>query len=338
MSRTLLSGCFTLFAACALLTAGEPGKIRYKLYITKSAGNDATIADADTHKAVGRIEVGLHPHGIAAAAAQDQFYITIEGTKPGELVWIDRRTDSIHKRMPIGPAPNQLAVTPDGKFAYIPAADGYYEVIDLLKAKMIERIFTGGRPHNTVCSADGKHMYLAPMGNPKKVTIVDVATHKAIGEIPFTNVVRPVAVTKDDKRFFAEVDGLVGIEQADIAARNMVHRVAAELAPEQKKIGSRSHAIGIRPDQKEVWECDVEHKEVHIYDITGDRPKQVATIPIGGTVYWLTFHPDGRYCYVSVMSRSEVAVVDTAKREVVARIPTGKGPKRLLVVATPMAK
>jgi YVTN family beta-propeller protein len=175
------------------------------------------------------------------------------------------------------------------------------------------------------------------MGNPKKVTIVDVATHKPIGEIPFSSVVRPVAVTKDEKRFFAEVDGLVGIEMADVAARKMVQRVPADLAPELKKIGSRSHGLGIRPGEKEVWECDVEHKEVHVYDITADRPKQIATIPIGGTVYWLTFDPEGRYCYISVYGSNHVAVVDATKREVVARIPSGKGPKRLLVVTMPPA-
>jgi DNA-binding beta-propeller fold protein YncE len=178
-------------------------------------------------------------------------------------------------------------------------------------------------------------MYLAPMGNPKKVTIVDVATHKAIGEIPFTSVVRPVAITKDEKRFFAEVDGLVGIEMADVAARKMVQRVPAELAAEHKQKGSRSHGLGIRPDEKEIWECDVEHKEVHVYDITSERPRQIATIPMGGNVYWLTFSPDGRFCYVSVLSRNEVAVVDTAKKEIVARIPAGREPKRLMVVTLP---
>ena len=216
-----------------------------------------------------------------------------------------------------------------------PVSDGYYEVIDVPKAKIIERIFTGGRPHNTVCSADGERMYLAPMGSPKKVTIVEVKTHKVIGAIPFSSVVRPVAISKDEKRFFAEVDGLVGIEMADIAARKMIQRVPAELAPEHKQKGSRSHGLGIRPDQKEVWECDVEHKEVHVYDITSARPKQIDTIPMGGNVYWLTFGPDGRFCYVSVLSRNEVAVVDTAKKEIVARIPAGREPKRLLVVTLP---
>jgi YVTN family beta-propeller protein len=321
-----------------LAVAADPAKVRQKLYVTNSAGDDVTIIDVATNKPIGRIEVGPHPHGIAVPASQDVILVTIEGhgkDKPGELVWIDPFTDKVTRRMNIGPMPNQLAVTPDGKFAYIPAADGHYEVVDLKAGKIIQRIFTGGRPHNTLCSPDGKRMYLAPMGSPKKVTIVDVATHKPIGEIPFSNVVRPIALTQDEKRLFAEVDGLVGIEQADIASRKMMHRVQATLTDEQKKVGSRSHGLGVRPDQKEIWECDVEHHDVHVYDIAGDTPKQIATIPIGSKVYWLTFSPDGKTCYVSARGAGEVAAVDAQSKKIVARIPVGKEPKRLIVVTLP---
>jgi YVTN family beta-propeller protein len=318
--------------------AGELAKARQKLYVTNSAGDDVTVIDVATNKPIGRIVVGPHPHGIAVPAAQNVILVTIEGhgkDKPGELVWIDPHTDQVTGRMNIGPMPNQLAVTPDGKFAYIPAVDGHYEVVDLAQRKILQRIFTGGRPHNTLCSADGKHMYLAPMGSPKKVTIVDVATHKPIGEVPFSSVVRPIALTQDEKRLFANVDGLVGIEQADLAARKMVHRVPAALSDAQKKVGSRSHGLAIRPDQKEIWECDVEHFEVHIYDITGDMPKQIATVPIGSPVYWLTFSPDGKVCYVSARGAGEVAAVDTQSKKIIARIPVGKEPKRLIVVTLP---
>ena len=132
--------------------------------------------------------------------------------------------------MDIGPEPNQLAVTPDGKFAYVPVNNGQYEVDRPGPGQDHQAHQTGGRPHNTMCSADGKHVYLAPMGSPKKVTIVDVATHKVIGEIPFSNVVRPIALSRDEKRLFAEVDGLVGIEMADMAARKMTERVAGRAA------------------------------------------------------------------------------------------------------------
>lgn len=331
-----LTAYLVVMSIPVLALAAEPAvKVRQKLYVTNSAGDDVTIVDVATHKPIGRIEVGPRPHGIAIPAAQDVILVSIEGNKPGELVWIDPLTDKIMRRMDIGPAPNQLAVTPDGKFAYIPVNDGNYEVVDLAKAKIIERIFTGGRPHNTICSADGKRMYLAPMGAPKRVTVVDAATHKPLGEIPFSSVVRPVAISRDEKRLYAEVDGLVGIEVADVDSRKMIHRIPAELSEEQRKVPSRSHGLGIRPDQKEVWECDVEHGEVHVYDVTGDKPRQIAAIPMGGRVYWLTFSPDGKICYVSVRTTSEVAAIDTQSKKIVARIPVGKEPKRLLVWTLP---
>ena len=315
--------------------AGEKNKIQHKLYITNSAGDDVTVVDAASNKPMTRIVVGKSPHGIAVPADQRFILVTIEHASKGELVWIDPKTDQVVKRMDIGPAPNQLAVTPDGKIAYVPVNDGHWEVIDLAKASVIERIFTGGRPHNTLCSVDGKRMYLAPMGAPKKVFVVDTDKHKIVAEIPFTSVVRPVALTRDEKRLFAEVDGLIGIEMADVPSKKMIHRVSADLTPAQKKTGSRSHGLCLRPDEKEIWACDVENFQVQIFDIADPKakPKQVATIPLGGRVYWLTFSPDGQFAYVAVRSKGEVAVIDTKTREIVARVAAGLEPKRLLVVA-----
>jgi YVTN family beta-propeller protein len=334
MSRCLCAFLLGLICVCPAEAAPD-AKVRQKLYVTSSAGDDVTVIDVASNKPIGRIEVGPHPHGIAVPAAADFLLVTIEGRKPGELVWIDPQTDRITRRMDVGPAPNQLAVTPDGKTAFVPCEDGYWDVVDVGKAKVQKRIYTGGRPHNTLRSPDGKHMYLAPMGSPKKVFIVDVAKQEIVGEIPFSNVVRPIALDAEEKRLYAEVDGLVGIEVADIAQHKMIHRVQADLPNEQRKVASRSHGLGIRPDQKEIWECDVEHHDVHIYDITGDTPKQIATVPIGSRIYWLTFSPNGKTCYVSARGANAVSVVDTATKKVTARIPAGKEPKRLIVVNVP---
>jgi YVTN family beta-propeller protein len=319
-----------------VLSAAAPAQ--KKLYVTNSDGDDVTIVDPLTGKILGRIEVGLHPHGIAAPADLRFVLVSIEGTKPGQLVWIDPATDKVTHRLNIGPAPNQLAVTPDGRIAYVPASDGNWEVIDTEKREIITRIFVGGRPHNTLCSSDGKRMFLAPMGNPHKVVIADTGTHKKIGEIPFTSVVRPIALTPDEKTLFAEVDGLVGIEMADLGTRKMIHRVPATLKPEQRKVPSRSHGLNVRPDGKEVWECDVEHHEVHIYDITGEMPKQIATVPVGERCYWLIFSPDGKTCYVSVRGKDEVVFIDTATKKITERAKVGKQPKRLLYLDAPLNK
>jgi YVTN family beta-propeller protein len=333
MLRTSTWVSVALFLPPALAAAAEPAaRGRQKLYVTNSSGNDVTVFDVATLKRLGRIEVGPHPHGIAVPAAQDKILVTVEGSRPGRLVWIDPRTDKVVRRMNVGPGPNQLAVTPDGKIAYVPVADGHWEVIDLDRAEIVRRIRTGGRPHNTVCSADGKHMYLAAMGDVHKVVVVDVATHTPDGEIRFSNVVRPITVNRADTRLYAEVDGLLGFEVADVAARRMVQRIADRLTPEERKAPSRSHGIAIRPDQKELWECDVMHQEVHVFDLRGDRPRQTDTIPIGSDVYWLTFGPDGKRCYVAALGADSVAVVDTASKKIVRRLAAGREPKRLLIV------
>jgi YVTN family beta-propeller protein len=327
-----------LLCLAAAAAAADSGKVKQKLYVTNSDGDDVTVIDTATNKIINTITVGLHPHGIAVPASQEFILVTIEGTKPGQLVWIDTTLDKVTQKMDIGPAPNQLAVTPDGKIAYVPCSDGNWEVIDLGKQKIVERIFTGGRPHNTLCSPDGKRMYLGPMGDPHKVFIAEVATNKVVGEIPFSSVIRPIALTKDEKRLYVNVDGLVGIEVADVAERKMIHRVAAELTDEQKKVASRSHGIAVSPNQKEVWECDVEHHEVHVYDVTADKPKQIKTIPMEDAVYWLTWSPDGKTAYISVRGKDEVAVVDVETKKVTTHVPAGKVPKRLLVVTVPEKK
>ena len=284
-----------------------------------------------------RIEVGPEPHGIAATAAGDMVFITLERKKKekGELLWFDPVTETVIRRMKIGAKPNQLAVTPDGKIAYVPCDDGTYWVIDTAKAEVVTKIYTGGRPHNTLCSPDGKRMYLAPMERADKVTICDTATHAVLGEIAFSGAVRPIAISADETRFYANVDGLIGFEVADITRRRVIHRVEADPPKDLRSVGSRGHGIGIRPDQKELWMCDVARARCYVFDLTVEPPTQTQSIAMDGDVYWLTFNPDGKTCYVSEREANTVAVVDTAAKQVKAHIPVGKVPKRTLVLTPP---
>jgi YVTN family beta-propeller protein len=325
--------------AAPVLAEGPSAKVREKLYITNAQGDDITVVDVASNQVIRTIRVGPHPHGIALPSAQNVIFITIE-TNPGQLVWLDPVSDKVIRRMQVGPLPNQLAVTPDGKLAYIPVDDGNWEIVDTEAAKIVGRIHTGGRPHNTLCSADGKRMYLAPMAkssrdNPRVVFIADVPSRRVVGKLNFSDAVRPIALSRDEKRFYANIDNLIGMEVADVEGRKQLHRIAADIPEELQKVASRSHGIGIRPDQKELWTCDVHHHLVYVFDLSSDLPKQIATIPMGGEVYWLTFTPDGKICYVSVRGKNMVAAVDTATKKILTRIPSGEMPKRLIVVDVP---
>ncbi len=317
------------------LTPGASAGSRQLLWQTNAYGNDVHIIDIETRKVVKHLVVGPQPHGIAASDDGSVVFIAIENFKSptGELVMIDPRTYEITHRMEIGPKPNQLACTPDGRFVYVPCNDGHYWVIDARKKKVVTKIKTGGRPHNTKCSRDGKLMYLSPMGSPKRVTIVDVeAGHKVVGEIPYSNSVRPPALAPDGKRHYQNIDGLIGFEVSDTATRKVIARIEHQIPKGYAGKKSRCHGLAIRPDQKEIWSCNVEHRTVHVHSLTDEAFPEIAAVSMIGRVYWLCFSPDSKLAFVAVRSNRKVCVVDAQTKEVLGHIEVGDNPKRNLVV------
>lgn len=329
----------TIALLTTLTPSADPPRLPVrKLYVANSLGHDVHVIDTATNSVIRRVEVGPQPHGLVATVKGDRLFLTIEHTAgdAGELVWFDPKSDAVTRRMKIGPRPNQPACTPDGKIVYVPCDDASWWVIDAVKGEVLKKIPTGGRPHNTLCSADGKRMYLGPKGS-YHVLIADTTTHQLVGEIPLSDAPRPIVLSHDEKRLFANVDTLIGFEVADLEKRKVIHRVEAEVPAELLRKASRSHGIGLRPDGKELWMCDVYHDRTYVFDITVDPPRQTDTILMKGGGYWMTFAPDGKYCYISERIGDSVAVIDTTTRKTIARIAVGKAPKRVLVVSVPNA-
>jgi len=305
------------------------------LWVTNSAGDDAHVFDVGTLKLVKHLKVGPNPHGISATADGQTIHFALEDfrSKNGSLVWLDTGTWKITHQVEVGPQPNECECTPDGRWIYVPCADGQYWIVDGREHAVVKKINTGGRPHNTVISPNGQRMYLSPLGSPKKVTIVDIAAdHKVLGEIPFDNVVRPPAISKDEKLFFQNIDNLLGFQVADIAARKVIRTVKHHIPEEKQNIPSRCHGLGIRPDQKEIWSCNVMQNLVHVHEMTSGNYEEIAAIPMVGNIYWVCFSDDSKYCFVSVRSEKKIAVVDCETKQIVAHLDVGNVPKRSQVI------
>src|SRR4029078_3616767 len=99
---------------------------------------------------------------------------------------------------------------------------------------------------------------------------------------------------------------------------------------------SRSHGLGVRPDQKEIWSCNVEHHLVHVHELSSGDYKEIATITLPGSVYWLSFSPDSKDCFVSVRSNRQVAVIDCVSKNIVTMLDGGHAVKRTQVVGVPL--
>ncbi len=343
-------------AACAWLAwsssaDAKAAGLERRLYVTDKTG--ISVYDIDRgHALIRKIAIpdsGDYP-GIAASPQLGRLFVTSHTRD--ELIAIDLATDAVVWRKTLGKYADSMWVTPDGRRIYLPFRDDIdWKVIDAAGGSVLATIDTErGKnydvnpiattgPHNTWINSTGRRAYLEVLTVPF-LYVADTATNRILGKIgPFSKGIRPFAVTDDERYAYANIDGLLGFEIAEIDRRawtgKMIHRVeaqvpAARLAeiptpPARKPHSTPSHGLNLRPDQKEVWMVDGVYGYVYAFDVTSLPPKQIASIPIFQDPKerphpgWITFGIDGRYAYPD-----GGIVIDSATKQIAARIPTSE--------------
>jgi YVTN family beta-propeller protein len=97
-------------------------------------------------------------------------------------------------KIPVGDEPEGIALTPDGRYAYVAnAAGGSVTVIQIddpawgtFTASAITNITTGAEPWNVVCSPDGRRVFVANSAQDT-VTVIDTATRSVLGHVDLRN-------------------------------------------------------------------------------------------------------------------------------------------------------
>ena len=144
--KLIVLAAITIVGLCLTATATA----RQKLYVLSSKGQDMAVIDVATNQIIGHVEVGDRPHGIAAPRSQDILYISTE--HDNGLTVVDPRTDTVLKKYSIfGGRPNEIDITSDGRFIYLPILkDGLYQVFDTVEEKIVAELPTDGLPHNAL--------------------------------------------------------------------------------------------------------------------------------------------------------------------------------------------
>ncbi len=323
--------CSLLLSAAAPQPAARPRAI---LYVTNSGGDDVTLVEVATHKAIGSIRTGPAPHGLEASPDGSRVYVS--GETDDDIVAIDTARSAVLWKTPIGDRPNHIAISADGRYIYAPirSAD-YADVVDTEARRKIKSIPVGRSPHNAYRAPHNKWIYVTSMGEDK-ITIIDVATQSALGAIPVGGEPRPAAITRDNQRMYVALTGLHGFVVADIEQRKVIDKV--ELPPADTTDVSTygytpTHGLGLRPDEKQFWITNVFGNAVEALSVP--EHKLLGTVAVGLAPNWMTFGLDGKLLYVSNAGSNDVSVIDTNAIREIARVPVGLAPKRLLVVNVP---
>ena len=174
--------------------------------------------------------------------------------------------------------------------------------------KTLATLETGKNPHEVRVSPDHRHAYVAA---GKSITAVDLRQRKV--KVTFdlgTYSAHDIRVSRDGRRIWAACAAAQTILELDSDTGKILKTYSTDQ--------QGSWFVEITPDERKFYTPNLEGKSVSVIDrATG----KVKVIKFEHAVYGIDITPDGKQVWVS---GGDLAVIDTASDEVVARIKTSE--------------
>jgi YVTN family beta-propeller protein len=250
-----------------------------------------------------------------------------------QLVLVDPATEKVLVKLPTGKGPHEVAVSPDGRTAYVsnfgrysvyPAGDTVHDkagntitVVDVVgrNVKTTFDLGTHTGPHGLVVSRGGKFLWVTTE-TPQSVLELDSGTGKIL-HMWNTHQQRShlVVVTPGETKFYVTntVSGSVSV----------IDRPTGEV--KVIATGPGTEGIAISPDGKEVWAASRTDAKISVISTATDTI--VATFPSAGRgPKRLDFTPDGTQVWVTNDSSNQASVFDARNRELIESLTLAEAP------------
>jgi YVTN family beta-propeller protein len=240
------------------------------------------------------------------------------------MVAVDPVTLKVVSRVATGNGPHEVAVSADGRLAYVAnygtggQPGDTLSIIDLASSKGKEVNVGLKRPHGIV--EHGGKIYFTAEGS-QAVARFDPAAQKVDwSKQTGQQVTHMVVVTPDGKKAYTANIGSNSVTALDIGKPEGVKQIA---------VGKGAEAIDLAPNGNELWVGNRDDGTLSIIDPKSDTVKE--TIKVGQVPIRLKFTPDGKRVLVSDATAGELIVIDATSRKIVKRIPVGGTPVGLLI-------
>ena len=267
--------------------------------------------------------------GACASAASGMFYIGHQASNAGYVVAVDMYSNTVLWNRAYLPNVDRLSCTPDGQKLYVPCNESYTDdcliVVDAASGDEITRIHISPRPHDSLNSLSGDHVYIETKSS-QYIDVVDTSTDTVIEQIgPFAGIGGPYTINGSQTLLYGNFFGVNGFQIGDITSGNVLDTVY--IAGQTTGIPGElnQHGIGLRPDETEVWVTDGVGGQpyIHVFDVTVSPPQQTVDVGLSyANPHWVTFTINGDYAYPSgpKLSGRPTDVIDTSTYQRVGAI------------------
>lgn len=257
--------------------------------------------------------------------------------------------------VPSGPDPHEVAVSSDGRVAYISNYNGgnnIITVVDLAAMKVLPPIDLGPlrAPHG-LAFAGGKLWFTAEAA--KVVGSYDPAAGKVDWVLGTGQNRTHMIFVSDDLRWMVTSNvssaTMTFIEKTAGGGRGGPPAGAGPAGPGARAgappdaggrgrgaggqgdwdetvipVGRGAEGFDVSPDRKEIWAANAQDGTVSIIDVATRRVTQTLAAGVNGANR-LKFTPDGKLVFVSSLAGPDVTIFDAAARKEIKRLPVGRG-------------
>jgi YVTN family beta-propeller protein len=248
----------------------------------------------------------------------------------GSLAVVDARTSQVVGRVPTGEGPHEIAVSADGKLAFVAnygaqTPGSTISVIDIAARKELRRVDLGPlrRPHG-IAFADGKVYFTAEVN--RLIARVDPTTFQVDWLLGTGQTSTHMILVNSDATMMFTAN--IGSDSITVVERGSNAQAWNETVI---PVGKGPEGIDISPDGKEVWTAHSRDGGISIIDIAAKKVVQTLNLQTKRSNR-LKFTPDGKLVLVSDLDAGDLVVVDAVARKELKRVKLGKSPEGILVV------
>jgi YVTN family beta-propeller protein len=211
-------------------------------------------------------EVGEDPYPCGLALAADESSALVCLSRGNALALVDLREGRTAATIPVGVAPYDVALSPDGRLAYVSNFGGR-------RAQAGDETAPSS---GTPLVVDGRGV-----GASGTISVVDLAQRKSVAEIPCGLHPCDLELARDGTRLFAAAANSDAVFVIDTRTRRVVEEIGVRPDP-QLPFGSITNALALSPDEETLYVANGGNNALAVVRLSRAGPSRLAGfIPTG---------------------------------------------------------
>jgi YVTN family beta-propeller protein len=304
-----------------------PVQLGPRIYVANESSNSVTVIDGVSFTTLGTVDTrNQATHDLALFRDGTRLFAT--NLASGKLSVIDTNSLETIATIPTGSRCHVVTLTNDNRFAWVAnIGEDNISIVDTTSYRILGTIPVGQGPTGIAFSVDGKFAYVSSQGD-KSVSVVDTTSQEVIKTIPVkTNP--HFLVLGPDRRIWGTNTGENDIYVIDPVTQDKIATVEVGPNPQQIAFAYKGmagpYAYVTVSGSNQVVVLSTDPKNIRILEQIDIGPFQ-AQRPNG---IWA--NPEGTRLFIANEGSNNLLVLDSGTNEVIATIPVGRKPIRVVV-------